>query len=277
MSDGAAHPVRVVAVQTVPEFGAVSGNVERTTELIREAEDADLIVLPELANTGYVFESKAEASDLAEPATGPTVDAWERATAHADAWVVGGFAERDGDVLYNSAAVVAPEGLVGVYRKTHLWNREKVWFDPGDELPVFRTPFGRLGVQICNDLWFPGATGTQVRRGADLIALPTNWVPAASDGERPGGWTVGAHLAVARASSHRVAFACGDRAGTERGVQFMGQSVVVDPDGLAAAGPASPEGTETLTADLDLADARRKTLTEYDHAVADRRPELYDR
>lgn len=275
MSD-AVLPVRVAAVQTVPAFGDVTANVERTARAIRERQDADLVVLPELANTGYVFESRGEARDLAEPADGPTVEAWREAAADADAWVVGGFAERDGDALYNSAAVVSPDGLAGVYRKAHLWYREKLWFEPGDDLPVYETPFGRLGVQICNDLWFPEATVAQARRGADLIALPTNWVPAASGGERPGGWTVGVHLAVARASSSRVAFVCADRAGTERGVQFMGQSVVVDPDGLAAAGPAPAEGEATLAADLDLADARRKTVTDHDHALADRRPDLYD-
>jgi len=269
-------PVRVAAVQTVPALGEVTENVDRTVEAIRAADGADLVVLPELANTGYVFESRAEARDLAEPRDGPTVEAWQAAAAGADAWVVGGFTEADGDALYNSAAVVSPDGLEGVYRKAHLWNREELWFEPGDELPVFETPFGRLGVQVCNDLWFPGATVTQARRGADLIALPTNWVPAASGGERPGGWTVGVHLAVARASSQRVAFACADRAGTERGVQFMGQSVVVDPDGLVAAGPAPAEGEATVAADLDLAAARRKAMTDYDHALADRRPDLYD-
>lgn len=276
MSGDPALSVGVVAVQTVPAFGEVGANVADTTDAIRDHTDADLVVLPELANTGYGFESQAEARDLAEPADGPTVAAWQEAAADADAWVVGGFAERDGDALYNSAAVISPDGLAGVYRKTHLWNRETLWFEPGDDLPVLETQFGRLGVQICNDLWFPEATVTQARRDADLIALPTNWVPAASGGERPGGWTVGAHLAVARASSSRVAFVCADRAGSERGLTFMGQSVVVDPDGLVAAGPAPADGAATLVADLDLTDARRKSTTELDHALGDRRPDLYD-
>lgn len=268
-------PVSVGIVQTVPEFGDVAANVERTAAAIRDV-DADLVVLPELANTGYVFASRPEARRLAEPRDGRTVAAWQEAAADAGAWVVGGFAERDGDRLYNSAAVISPDGLETVYRKTHLWNREELWFEPGEELPVVEMPFGRLGVQICNDLWFPEATVTQAKRGADLVALPTNWVPAASDGERPGGWTVGTHLAVARASSSRVAFACADRAGTERGVAFMGQSAVVNPDGLVAAGPAPEDGSATLRADLDLAAARRKALTGYDDALGDRRPELYD-
>lgn len=276
MSDDRSLPVDVAAIQTVPEFGAVSENVERTVDAIEDCGAADLIVLPELANTGYAFESRTEARSLAEPSDGPTVEAWEVAARRVEAWIVGGYAERDGDALYNSAAVVSPDGLVGSYRKTHRWNEERLWFDPGEALPVFSTPFGRLGVQICNDLWFPEATVTQARRGADLIALPTNWVPAAAGGDRPGGWTVGAHVAVANANANRVAFACADRAGTERGLEFMGQSVIVDPNGLAAAGPAPTDGEATLTATVDLATARKKTLTDYDHVLADRRPELYD-
>jgi len=269
-------PVRVAAVQTVPEFGAVSDNVERTVDAIEACGDAELVVLPELANTGYAFDSRSEARELAEPSDGPTVAAWEAAASRVDAWIVGGYAERAGAALYNSAAVVSPDGLVGTYRKTHLWDEEHLRFEPGEALPVFSTPFGRLGVQICNDLWFPEATVTQANRGADLVALPTNWVPATADGARPGGWTIGVHAAVANANANRVAFACADRAGTERGLEFMGQSAILDPDGLVAAGPAPADGEATLSATVDLAAARRKPITDYDHVLADRRPELYD-
>jgi predicted amidohydrolase len=276
MSGDRSLPVDVAAIQTVPEFGAVSKNVERTVDAIEACGDAELIVLPELANTGYAFDSRSEARELAEPSDGPTVAAWEAAASQVDAWIVGGYAERAGAALYNSAAVVSPDGLVGTYRKTHLWDEEHLLFESGEALPVFSTPFGRLGVQICNDLWFPEATVTQAKRGADLVALPTNWVPATADGARPGGWTIGVHAAVANANANRVAFACADRAGTERGLEFMGQSAILDPDGLVAAGPAPADGEATLTATIDLAPARQKPITDYDHVLADRRPELYD-
>ncbi|SER69707.1 nitrilase family protein [Natrinema salaciae] len=273
---------RIVVAQTVPEFGAVEANRDRTVDAVRENADADLVVLPELATTGYVFESTDELAAVAEPRDGPTGRAWAAVAAETGTWIVGGFAEADDDAFYNSALVVSPDGVEGVYRKVHRWNEEKRWFAAGDDVPVFETPFGRLGVQICNDLWFPEQTISQARAGADLVAVPTNWVPepAGDDGtagdERPAGWTMGVHQTVAHANANRVFVACADRAGTERGTSFEGQSVIVDPNGVPVAGPAPRTGEHALAADCDLRRARRKALTDRDDALADRRPDVYD-
>ena len=276
-----ATEARVAVAQTVPEFGAVDRNRDRSVDVVREHGDADLVVLPELATTGYVFESSREVESVAEPRDGETARAWESVAEETGTWIVGGFAERDGEDYYNSALVVSPDGVEGVYRKVHRWNEEKRWFEPGTELPVFETPFGRVGVQICNDLWFPEAAITQARRGADLIAVPTNWVPnpgagGGADDGRPDGWTIGVHQAIAQANSSRVFVACADRAGTERGVAFEGQSVVVDPDGVPIAGPAPSTGEHVLEVDCDLSRSRNKALTPRDDALADRRPPAYD-
>lgn len=277
----AAIDARIVVAQTVPEFGAVEANRNRTVEIVRENADADLVVLPELANTGYVFESTDEVAELAEPRDGPTGRAWAAVAAETETWIVGGFTEAADETFYNSALVVSPDGIEGVYRKVHRWNEEKRWFAAGDDAPVFETPFGRLGVQICNDLWFPEQTIAQARAGADLIAVPTNWVPEPAgdetDGdERPAGLTMGVHQTIAHANANRVFVACADRAGTERGVPFEGQSVVVDPNGIPLAGPAPRTGEHVLAADCDLSRARRKALTERDDVLADRRPDVYD-
>jgi N-carbamoylputrescine amidase len=266
----------VVAVQTVPEFGAVERNRTQTVEAVREHASADLVVLPELATTGYVFESSAELETMAEPSDGTTAREWAAVAAETETWIVGGFAEVDDGSFYNSALVVSPDGLEGCYRKLHLWNEEKRWFDPGEAVPTFETSFGRIGVQICNDLWFPELTTAQARLGVDLVAAPTNWVPGSSEGARPAGWTMGIHQAVAHANANRVFVACADRAGTERGVSFEGQSVVVDPNGIPVAGPAPTTGSHAITADCDLERARTKSLTAYDDALADRRPDVYD-
>ncbi len=265
----------VAVVQTNPTFGAIETNSAQILEAIADAA-ADLVVLPELATTGYVFESAAELEALAESTEGPTVTGWSRVARETDSWIVGGFAEAAGGTYYNSAAVVSPDGLEGVYRKTHLWNEEKRWFEPGSQLPVFETPFGRLGVQICNDCWFPEATITQARAGADLIAVPTNWIPDPGLERRPAGLTMGVHLAIANANAHRVFVACADRWGVERGQRFEGQSVIVGPNGDLRCGPASAERTQTVRVTCDLARARTKQLTDRDDALADRRPELYD-
>jgi len=268
--------VRVTAVQTEPTFGDVERNRRRTVEAVREHAGSDLVVLPELATSGYVFRSDAELDRVAEPVDGPTATAWTDVAAETDTWIVGGFPEVTDGVTYNAAMLVSPDGVKGVYRKAHLWDEERRWFEPGDDLPVFETPFGRVGIQICNDLWFPEATVTQARRGADLVAVPTNWVPGGTDGSRPGGWTMGLHQAAAHANSNRVFMACADRVGTERSVEFMGQSAIVTPAGVPSAGPASPTKTAAVTASCDPALAREKMLTENDDVLADRRPSIYD-
>ncbi|MFW6003191.1 MAG: nitrilase-related carbon-nitrogen hydrolase [Halanaeroarchaeum sp.] len=266
--------VAVTVVQTVPSFGEVETNRRRTVEAIREHPAADLVVLPELATSGYGFESRDELDAAAEPADGPTASAWADAAADIDAWIVGGVPERDGDERYNAALVVSPAGLVGVYRKVHLWNEEKRWFEPGEAVPIFEAPFGRLAVQICNDLWFPELSTRQARAGADVVAVPTNWVPVPE--RRPAGWTLGVHHAVANANANRLFVACADRAGTERGVTFEGQSVVVDADGIPVAGPLPDSGRHAATATCDLRRAREKALTDRDHVLDDRRPEMYE-
>lgn len=273
MSD---REIAVAVAQTVPEFGAVDRNRARTVDVVREHDRASLVVLPELVTTGYVFESRAELESLAEPRDGETARAWERVAAETDTWIVGGFAEAAEDAFYNSALVVSPDGTEGCYRKVHLWDREKEWFEPGESAPTFDAPFGRLGVQICNDLWFGELTVAQALAGVDLVAVPTNWVPGSSEGARPAGWTMGVHQSVAHANANRVFVACADRAGTERGIPFEGQSVVVGPDGVPLAGPAPIAGERVLEATCDLERARTKALTPRDDALADRRPDVYD-
>lgn len=264
----------VAVVQTVPAFGSIAANRGATVDAVRENSAADLVVLPELATSGYVFESHEEVNAAAEPADGETARAWAEVAAATDTWVVGGFPEIDGGDRYNSSLVVSPDGVEGVYRKTHLWNEEKRWFSPGTEVPSFETPWGRLGVQICNDLWFPELSVRQASSGVDVVAVPTNWVPEPTD--RPAGWTMGVHHAVSNANLTRMFFACADRAGTERGVTFEGQSVIVDPDGIPIAGPLPDNGHHSASAVCDVALARNKALTERDDVLGDRRPKLYD-
>lgn len=265
----------VTIAQMIPEFGETAKNRATAVKLIRENSGSDLVVIPELATSGYVFKSREEVRAVAEPADGPTAQAWCDAAADTGVWVVGGFPERAGDRLYNSALVVSPEWIEGVYRKIHLWNQETQWFDSGDEVSTFETPFGRLGIQICNDIWFPELTTTQAQDGAEIVVLPTNWVPEASG--RPGDWTTGVHQAVAHANANRVFIACADRAGTERGITFEGQSVIISPDGIPLAGPLADSGSHTATGVCDISQAQEKRLTQNDHVIEDRRPDIYNR
>lgn len=263
--------------QFTPRVGAPEENRRRCTAAVRRAaaEGADIVLLPELATSGYVFASRAEAAAAALPADHPVFGEWAAAAGRAT--VVGGFCEQGaGGRLYNSAAVVDAGGLRTVYRKTHLWDTEKRFFTPGGELPpVLDTPVGRIGVLICYDLEFPEMTRYLALSGAQLIAAPVNW-PA---GPRIDGRPPEVVIAMAAARVNRVAIACCDRSGPERGVAWMEGSAVIAETGevLAAAedAPADRDGARTVRAERDLARALDKRLAPHADALADRRPELY--
>lgn len=265
--------------QLAPILGDLPANVELTVDAVRDsaAAGARVVVLPELALTGYMFASRDEARSVAITSTHPVFARWAEAVRGVDGVVVGGFVELGEDgLLYNSAAVVAGGGVLAVYRKTHLWDAENLIFTPGAvEPPVVDTPVGKLGVLICYDLEFPELPRSLALRGAELIAAPTNWpretVPA---GERVPEVTV----AMASAYSNHVAIACCDRAGTERGQDWNEASCIVDSHGwvlATATATVAATATGVVTADLDLARSRDKSLTERVDVFVDRRPELY--
>jgi N-carbamoylputrescine amidase len=181
--------VRIACVQMEPKVGHKEANVAKSVELIERAADHDarLIVLPELANTGYVFDTREEAFALAEEIPGgATTQAWAKVAQQRGLTIVAGIAEREGDVLYNAAAIIGPDGHIGTFRKVHLWNEENLFFEPGNlGFPVFATPIGRIGAMICYDGWFPEAHRLLALQGADLICIPTNWVPIRSPSSLP--------------------------------------------------------------------------------------------
>jgi predicted amidohydrolase len=268
--------VRVAVHQLAPVVGDLDGNRARALAALDAAADAGarIVVLPELAASGYVFHDADEARALAEPPDGPTVTGWaERAAAH-DVVVVGGFAEDGGDGrLYNSAALVDPGGVRAVYRKVHLWDREQLVFTPGDEPPaVVDTTYGRIGVLVCYDLEFPEWSRAVALRGAELLCVPTNWPrEPRPDGERP----MEVLRAMVTAATNRMAVAVCDRCGDERGTSWVAGSAIAGPDGWLLAGPPDAAEPILLTADVDLAAARDKALGPRNDALADRRPALY--
>ena len=243
--------------QLAPRVGEPAYNRALTVAAVRTAVDggARIIVLPELATAGYVFESREEVDDAALAADDALFADWSDAVRPADAVVIGGFAERaDDGTVFNSAAVVDGSGVRAIYRKTHLWDREQEWFVAGDELPpVVETPAGRIGVAICYDLEFPEVTRHLALAGAELIAVPTNWpLVARPDGERPPEVVI----AMAAARVNRVSIACCDRAGTERGQRWTEGSTIVSADGWPLATAGAGEGD--ATADVDLAALARQ-------------------
>jgi predicted amidohydrolase len=267
--------VRIACRQLAPSVGDLAGNRRRAREAVAEAigAGARLVVLPELCTSGYVFDPPEEARSLAQPAHGGALEEWAQEARRGDAVVVGGFCELGDDgALYNSAAVVDGTGVLAVYRKTHLWDREKLSFRPGAEPPpVVDTALGRIGVAICYDTSFPELIRGLALRGADVIAVPTNNpVFPRPDGQSP------QEVAAIRAHAYfnRVFVACCDRCGTERGVEFLGASLIADEQGWAMTDV--PLGREALlTADCEIERAREKRWNDRNDVFGDRRPEIY--
>jgi len=276
-NDPARPPVRVACIQFEPIFGAVGANMARASDLVRAAAAAGsrLIVLPELASTGYVFESAAEAAALAEPVPdGPTTRAWAALAAELGVHIVAGIAESAGDTLYNAAVIVGPEGYIGTYRKAHLWDQENVFFARGDlGFPVFDTALGKVGVAICYDGWFPETFRQLALGGAEIVCIPTNWVPMPDQPEGEAAMANTLHRAAAHTNG--LFIACADRVGIERGQPFEGQSLIIGPKGWPLAGPASRDRTETLSALIDLDAAGRKDLNAFNSLLRDRRTDIY--
>jgi predicted amidohydrolase len=265
--------VLVAVAQTEPKLGENERNLADCLARAEEASSAgaELLVLPECAIPGYVFDSADEALPYAEEIPGPTTGALERECARLGLHVVCGLLERDGDALRNAAVLVGPGGLIGTYRKTHLpFLGVDRFVTPGDELPVFDTPLGRIGIEICYDLRFPEVTRTLALRDADIIAHPTNFPMAAKIQTEL--------ITVARAAENRIYLLTANRVGKERSGEFCGWSQIVDPYGKRLA-EADEREEKLLVADVDLAKARNKDYVipgEYElYLFGHRRPELY--
>ncbi len=269
--------LRVAACQIDPQLGEVDRNLERIERSVADAAAAGvaLAVLPECAVTGYAFASLDEAMPVARRASAVAADRLaELATKH-EMTVICGSLESEGDAVYNVAHVVTPDGRRFHYRKTHLpfLGVDRFTTPGGDAPSVIDIGGVRVGVLICYDLRFPEAARICGLDGADLIALPTNWPIGVEF--HPG------LFAPARAAENHCYVLAADRVGTERGVTFLGRSLLVDYDGMRMA-VASDTEEELLVGEIDT-DAARATHVrarpgehEWD-TIADRRPGLYDR
>ena len=271
--------VKIACIQMEPVVGHKERNVQRTLDRIEGAagEGARLIVLPELCNSGYVFASREEAFALAEAVPdGPTCRVWVEAARKRGLYLVAGIAERDAEVLYNAAVAIGPSGFLGKFRKVHLWSEENLFFEPGNlGFPVFKTPLGRIATFICYDGWFPESYRLCALQGADIVCIPTNWVPI--PGQARNREAMANILVMAAAHANSVFVAAADRVGVERGQPFIGQSLIVSYTGWPIGGPASPDKEDTVYAEANLADARRRrNWNEYNQVLRDRRTDVYD-
>lgn len=259
--------MQVSFVQFGPVFGDKEGNFSRVEALLKGVE-ADLLVLPELFATGYAFTSAPEARELSEETEGETLDFLRKMSALTGAAMVAGFAERDGNRIFNSSLITVPGGYTGTYRKIHLFNKEKLWFSPGDSPPpVFDVKGVPSGVMICFDWIFPELCRSLALEGALLIAHPSNLVLP---------WAQKAM--ITRCIENRVFAVTANRTGREqRGdddFSFTGMSQVTGCRGevLASAPPGEPS---VMICGIDPAGAADKSVYPYNHLFNDRRTGMY--
>ena len=220
--------VKVAVAQMDPKLGQNERNLKHILELFQTAtgEGAQLVVFPECATSGYGYADLQTAYQAAEPVPGPTTEAFAKACVVTGAYAVVGLLERKGaNQVYNVAVLVGPEGVVGVYRKAHLPLLGVDRFaTPGDTgFLVWDTELGRIGIAICYDLRFPEAIRSLALRGADIVALPTNW---------PDGSQNAPELVTrTRALENRVFLLACNRCGEESDFWFFGRSQISDPGG----------------------------------------------
>ncbi|MFD6288761.1 nitrilase-related carbon-nitrogen hydrolase [Streptomyces sp. NPDC060205] len=279
---------RVVCEQLAPRVGDLSHNKSMALDAVRRAlaDGADIVVLPELVTSGYVFETAEEARTTAITVEDPFFTDLSAVLAGTRSVVVLGFCQHaddtddTDDALYNSAAVVDASGVRAVYRKTHLWDRETLFFTPGDRTPpVVDTAHGRIGVLICYDLEFAEMPRRLALAGADLIAVPTNWPLV----EHPAGqYPAEIIQAQSAARANGVFIACADRSGVERGQQWTQGTAVIDQFGwltssvagsTASSDPSVSE--QRAAADLFLHLSRDKAISPHNDLLGDRRPDIY--
>jgi predicted amidohydrolase len=261
--------MKVGVIQYFPVFGGVARNIAKTISLAR-AQHADLWVLPELFATGYQFKNADEAKFFSETPKGPTLTTMKAKAAEMDCWFCGGFVERDASKIFNSSFLVGPGGEMEIYRKTHLFDREKELFSSGDTGFVTRSVNGVLvGMMICFDWIFPESARTLACNGAQLILHPSNLVlPHCPDAMK------------VRALENRVFTITANRIGSEdrvpqeSGLTYVGQSVIYGPDGQCLL-RADDQTEVAAVVEINPDAALEKRITTRNDLLADRRPDFY--
>jgi predicted amidohydrolase len=250
--------MRVGFVQMNPKFLRVEENVDRALRFL-ERTRADLMVLPELFNTGYNFRSRSEVERVAERVpSGYTTQRLLDVSLDRNMTIVAGIVERRGTSFYNSA-VVARRGRAFTYRKVHLFFNEKKFFKPGNEFKVF----GDLGVMICFDWFFPESARTLMLKGAKIIAHPSNLVLPFCP-----------HAMRTRCIENRIFAITADRVGRERDLKYIGRSEILDTKGRILY-CASANREEVVVREINLREAANKRMTSMNDLIHDRRPEVY--
>jgi len=260
--------MKVGYYQFRPLFGKVERNLDKVLAALADV-DADLIVLPELAYTGYYFADRDEAYRLSQDvSSSPIIESLTGLCRQRNFYIVSGFAEKYLDKCFNSSVLVGPEGLVHTYRKLHLFSDEKNVFTPGDiPLQVNRIGDVNIGMMVCFDWVFPEVVRTLALQGADIICHPANLVLFFCQ-----------DTMITRCLENRVYAVTANRYGADKRphgeLKFTGKSQIVAPGGVLL--KRSPSQRDDLVImDIDPAASRNKHITAMNEVLADRRPDYY--
>jgi predicted amidohydrolase len=243
--------LNVASIQMKCHLGDKEKNLEKASLLIKKAsaKGAKMIVLPELFNTGYRVEENDV--ELAETIPGPTTDYLGRLASELDVYLAAAILESgvSKGVVYDTAVLVGPNGLIGSYRKIHLWDFENRRFTKGEDYPVFYTRYGKVGLQICYEVGYPEGARILTLKGADILLYPSAFGKA-----RYYAWDIATR---SRALENGVFVIASNRSGTEKGeTQFGGISRIVTPKGTVL--KEAIEEDDIIVSEIDLNDVVRQ-------------------
>ena len=249
-------------------FGKKEHNFDKVSKLL-STNSSDMVVLPELFNTGYTFSSKKELDQLAEfIPNGETTQFLQQLARKFNITIIAGIAEKEGNQFYNSAVCVNEKSFIGSYRKIHLFDREKLWFQPGNfPFEVYDLGMCKIGIMICFDWIFPEAARSLALKGADIICHPSNLnLPYCQ------------HAMITRCLENKVFAITANRIGVEKraGIElnFTGASEIISPTGELLV-KASRDREEACVVEIDPLQARDKTVTVANNIFEDRKRDLY--
>lgn len=250
--------MKIASIQIEPKLGKLVANREKITKFVQKAgeKNVDLMVLPELANSGYNLTRK-EVKETAEPIPGKTTQLLTGLAKEYNSIIVIGLNERKDGRFYNSAAVITSNGYQATYRKVHLFDREKKFFEAGGEFRVIQTDHGKIGIMICFDWFFPESTRILALKGANIIAHPANLVLPYCQTAMP-----------IRSLENKVFTITANRIGEERDLEYTGKSQINAPSSKTLT-QASKDQEEIITAEIDTSKARQKKITDRNHVFKD--------
>lgn len=262
--------MKVGFLQLQPIFCNVEENLNKIFSFVEKEKGFDLLVLPELANSGYVFTKRSELEKVAEKIpSGYFIEKLIELAKQKDGFIISGVCEKKESVFFNSSVIIGPDGYIGKYRKIHLFDREKLFFEPGSKtFEVFEIRETKVGIMICFDWIFPESARILALKGAEIIAHPSNLVLPHSQ-----------TAMLARSIENKVFTITANRIGKEENsgisLTFTGQSQITSPK-MEILVSASKDQEEIKFVDIDVELAKNKWINERNHLFDDRRKELYD-